>query len=311
MASKKRIVDIRGSIPALVTPFKGGKVDMEAFARIVEWQIASGSHGLVPCGTTGETPTLSTEEHLSVIKACVKAARGRVPVIAGAGSNSTEKAVMLAKGAERNGADAILVVTPYYNKPMQEGLFQHFKAVHDACALPVILYNVPGRTGIEISVETVVRLGKLPRIVGIKDASVDLSRPLAIRRQLGPDFIQLSGEDATVAAYLAQGGHGCISVTANVAPRLCADLHNAWVEGDMIRFSILRDRLLPLHKTLFAETNPSPAKYCLSKLGLLRDELRLPLLPVGQQTRKLLDTAMRAVGVTDVKVAGSARRKAG
>lgn len=311
MASKKRIVDIRGSIPALVTPFKGGKVDMEAFARIVEWQIASGSHGLVPCGTTGETPTLSTEEHLAVIKACVKAARGRVPVIAGAGSNSTEKAVMLAKGAERNGADAILVVTPYYNKPMQEGLFQHFKAVHDACALPVILYNVPGRTGIEISVETVVRLGKLPRIVGIKDASVDLSRPLAIRRQLGPDFIQLSGEDATVAAYLAQGGHGCISVTANVAPKLCADLHNAWAEGDMIRFSILRDRLLPLHKMLFAETNPSPAKYCLSKLGLLRDELRLPLLPVGHQTRKLLDTAMRAVGVTDAKVAGSSRRKAG
>ncbi len=310
MATKRHTVEIRGSIPALVTPFKGGKVDMDAFARIVEWQIASGSHGLVPCGTTGETPTLTTEEHMAVIKACVKAARGRVPVIAGTGSNSTEKAVMLAKGAEKNGADAILVVTPYYNKPTQEGLYQHFKAVHDACTLPVILYNVPGRTGVEIAVETVVRLGKLPRIAGIKDASVDLSRPLAIRRQLGPDFIQLSGEDATVAAYLAQGGHGCISVTANVAPKLCADLHNAWAQGDMVRFGILRDRLLPLHKTLFAETSPSPAKYCLAKLGMLREDVRLPLVPVTAATRKLLDAAMRAVGVTTAKAAGRVKKKA-
>lgn len=282
---------------------------MDAFVRLVEWQIASGSHGLVPCGTTGETPTLTTDEHLAVIKACVKTARGRVPVIAGTGSNSTEKAVMLAKGAEKNGADAILVVTPYYNKPTQEGLYQHFKTVHDACKLPVILYNVPSRTGVEISVETVARLGKLPRIAGIKDASVDLSRPLAIRRALGPDFIQMSGEDATVAAYLAQGGHGCISVTANVAPKLCADLHNAWAAGDMVRFGILRDRLLPLHKTLFAETNPAPAKYCLSKLGMMCEDLRLPMLPVTPPTRKLLDAAMRAVGVTSVKPA-SARRKA-
>lgn len=303
MASKQRSIAIHGSIPALVTPFKGGKVDFAAFARIVEWQIESGSHGLVPCGTTGETPTLSTDEHLALIQACVKAARGRVPVIAGTGSNSTEQAVMLAKGAQKNGADAILVVTPYYNKPTQEGLFQHFKTIHDACTLPIILYNVPGRTGVEISVETVVRLGKLPHIVGIKDASVDLSRPLAIRRELGPDFIQLSGEDATVAAYLAQGGHGCISVTANVAPKLCADLHNAWAELDMVRFGILRDRLLPLHKTLFAETSPSPAKYCLSKLGMLREDVRLPLVPVSAPTRKLLDAAMRTVGVTTIKAA--------
>ncbi len=310
MAKARRPFEIRGSIPALVTPFKGGKVDAQAFVRLVDWQIESGSHGLVPCGTTGETPTLSTEEHLAVIKLCVTAARGRVPVIAGTGSNSTEKAIMLAKGAEKNGADAILVVTPYYNKPTQEGLYQHFKAVHDACGLPVILYNVPGRTGVEISVETVARLGALPRIVGIKDASVDLSRPLAIRRLLGPDFIQMSGEDATVAAYLAQGGHGCISVTANVAPKLCADLHNCWAEGDMVRFGILRDRLLPLHKALFVETSPSPAKYCLSKLGMLGEELRLPLVPVTAATRKVLDTALRAVGVTSVKAAGKGAGKA-
>lgn len=305
--AKKATLSIRGSIPALITPFKGGRPDMAAFEKLVEWQIAQGSHGLVPCGTTGETPTLHDDEHIALIRACVKAARGRVPVIAGTGSNSTEKAVMLAKAAEKNGADAILVVTPYYNKPTQEGLFQHFKAVHDACRLPVILYNVPGRTGVEISVETVVRLGKLPRIAGIKDASVDLSRPLAIRRQLGPDFIQLSGEDATVAAYLAQGGHGCISVTANVAPKLCADLHEAWANGDYIRFGILRDRLLPLHKTLFIETSPAPAKYCLAKLGLGTEELRLPLVPVSKDSRKQLDAAMRAVGVTPV---GKGRKKA-
>lgn len=300
-AARRQALHIHGSIPALVTPFAKGKVDFSAFEKLVEWHIAEGSHGLVPCGTTGETPTLSVEEHLAVVRACVKAAKGRVPVIAGAGSNSTDKAIMLAKDAEKNGADAILLVSPYYNKPTQEGLFQHFKAVHDAVGLPIILYNVPGRTGVEISVETVARAGKLPRIIGIKDASVDLSRPLAIRRLLGPDFIQLSGEDATVAAYLAQGGHGCISVTANVAPKLCADLHDAWAANDMIRFGILRDRLLPLHKTLFIETSPAPAKYCLSKLGMLREDLRLPLVPVTAASRKALDAAMRTVGVAPAK----------
>lgn len=310
MARSAKHPVIRGSIPALVTPFRNGRPDMAAFEKLVEWHIAQGSHGLVPCGTTGETPTLHEDEHLALIRACVKAARGRVPVIAGTGSNSTEKAVMLARGAEKNGADAILVVSPYYNKPTQEGLFQHFKAVHDACRLPVILYNVPGRTGVDIAVETVVRTGKLPRVVGIKDASVDLSRPLAIRRQLGPDFIQLSGEDATVAAYLAQGGHGCISVTANVAPKLCADLHDAWDAGDYIRFGILRDRLLPLHKNLFIETSPAPAKYCLSKLGLCREDMRLPMVPVTKESRRALDAAMRAVGVSGAAVAGKKKKKA-
>lgn len=288
---------IHGSIPALVTPFKKGKVDMEAFQKLVHWHLESGTHGLVPCGTTGETPTLLESEHKALIKACVSAARGKVPVIAGAGSNSTEKAVELARFAEKAGADAILVVTPYYNKPSQEGMFQHFKAVNDAVGVPVILYNVPGRTGVEISVETVARLGALKNIAGIKDASVDLSRPLAIRRELGGDFIQLSGEDATVAAYLAQGGHGCISVTANVAPRLCADLHNHWQAKEWEKFEKVRDQLLPLHKKLFIETSPAPAKYCLSALGRCAEELRLPLVPVTPASRKALDAAMKAAGL--------------
>ncbi|MDE1152325.1 MAG: 4-hydroxy-tetrahydrodipicolinate synthase [Micavibrio sp.] len=288
----------KGSYVALVTPFtKKGKVDFDAFQKLVEWHIASGTHGLVPCGTTGETPTLSTEEHKSLIKACLEATDGRVPVIAGAGSNSTEKAVELARFADKCGADGILVVTPYYNKPGQEGMYQHFKAVNDAVGKPVILYNVPGRTGVEISVETIERLASLKNIAGIKDASVDLSRPLHIRNVLGDDFIQLSGEDATVAAYLAQGGHGCISVTANVAPRLCADLHNAWQKKDWKSFERARDALLPLHKTLFAETNPAPAKYCLAKLGKIGEDMRLPMVPVTAPTRQKLDAAMEFAGI--------------
>ena len=287
----------KGSIVALVTPFKKGKVDLDTFQQLVEWHVASGTHGLVPCGTTGETPTLSTEEHKSVIKACLEAANGKVPVIAGAGSNATDKAVDLARFADKSGADGILVVTPYYNKPTQEGMYQHFKAVNDAIGIPVILYNVPGRTGVEISVETVVRLAALKNIAGIKDASVDLGRPLQLRVALGDDFIQLSGEDATVAAYLAQGGHGCISVTANVAPRLCADLHNAWQKKDWKNFERARDALLPLHKALFIETSPSPAKYCLTRLGKINEELRLPLVPVTAPTRQKLDEAMEFAGI--------------
>ncbi len=293
MAQKK----FHGSCVALVTPFKKGKVDLDAFQKLVEWHIASGTHGVVPCGTTGETPTLSDSEHKSLIVACVEAAAGRVPVMAGAGSNATDKALELARFAEKSGADGILVVTPYYNKPSQEGMYQHYKTLNDKQGLPVILYNVPGRTGVELSVETVIRLAALKRIVAIKDASVDLSRPLQIRRALGDDFIQLSGEDGTVAAYLAQGGHGCISVTANVAPKLCAQLHNSWQKKDWKTFTKVRDALMPLHKTLFAETNPSPAKYCLSKMGKIENSLRLPLLPVTATTRKLLDAAMKEAGV--------------
>jgi 4-hydroxy-tetrahydrodipicolinate synthase len=287
----------KGSIVALVTPFKKGKVDIDAFQNLVEWHIASGTHGLVPCGTTGETPTLHDAEHKRLIDACIEAADGRVPVIAGAGSNSTEKAVDLARYAEKSGADGILVVTPYYNKPTQEGLYQHYKTIHDSTNIPIIIYNVPGRTGVEISVETVIRLAAWKRIVGIKDASVDLSRPLQLRVELGDDFIQLSGEDATVAAYLAQGGHGCISVTANVAPKLCADLHNYWQKKDFKSFERLRDVLLPLHKNLFIETSPAPAKYCLSRLGKCGEELRLPLVPVTAPTRQKLDEAMEFAGL--------------
>jgi 4-hydroxy-tetrahydrodipicolinate synthase len=282
---------------ALVTPFKKGKVDFDAFQKLVEWHIASGTHGLIPCGTTGETPTLHEDEHKRLIDACVEAADGRVPVIAGAGSNSTEKAINLARYAEKSGADGILVVTPYYNKPTQEGLYQHYKAINDACGLPIILYNVPGRTGVEISVDTVIRLAGLKRVAGIKDASVDLSRPLQLRVALGDGFIQLSGEDATVAAYLAQGGHGCISVTANVAPKLCADLHNYWQKKDFRNFERVRDLLLPLHKNLFIETSPAPAKYCLARLGKCSEELRLPLVPVTAPTRQKLDDAMEFAGV--------------
>lgn len=298
-----------GSIVALATPFRKGRVDIDAFQQLVEWHVASGTHGLVPCGTTGETPTLTDAEHKSLIRACVEAARGRVPVIAGAGSNATEKAVDLARFAEKSGADGILVVTPYYNKPTQEGMYQHYKKINDSQGLPIILYNVPGRTGVEISVETVARLGALKRVAGIKDASVDLSRPLQIRRELGDGFIQLSGEDGTVAAYLAQGGHGCISVTANVTPKLCAQLHNAWAKKDWKTFERVRDILMPLHKNLFIETNPSPAKYCLSRLGKCADELRLPLLPVTAASRAKLDRAMEAAGL--YKVARKSLKKVG
>lgn len=287
----------KGSIVALVTPFKKGKVDIDAFQRLVEWHIASGTHGLVPCGTTGETPTVPDAEHRRLIEACIEAADGKIPVIAGAGSNSTQEAVDMARFAEKSGADGILVVTPYYNKPTQEGMYQHFKAVNDAVGIPIILYNVPGRTVVEISVETVIRLAKLKNIKGIKDASVDLSRPLQLRVALGDEFIQLSGEDATVAAYLAQGGHGCISVTANVAPKLCADLHNYWQKKDWKNFERVRDALSPLHKALFIETSPAPAKYCLSRLGKCSEELRLPLVPVTPPTRQKLDEAMEFAGI--------------
>lgn len=306
---KNRKQTLGGSFVALVTPFAKGKVDLDAFRQIVEWHVASGTHGLVPCGTTGETPTLSEEEHKALIKACIETTRGRIPVVAGAGSNSTEKAVGLARFAEKSGADAILVVTPYYNKPTQEGLFRHYKAVNDAVGIPVILYNVPGRTGVDLSVETVLRLAELKNIAGIKDASPDLSRPLQIRHELGPDFIQLSGEDATVAAYLAQGGHGCISVTANVAPSLCAVLHEAWAQQDFEVFGLARDALLPLHRALFAETSPAPAKYCLARMGLCAEDLRLPLVPVSASTRQKLDEAMDQAGVFGTEK--ETRRKAG
>ena len=293
----------KGSMVALVTPFKEGNIDEAAFQALVDWQVTSGTHGLVPCGTTGENSTMSEEEHCHVIDLCIEAAAGRAPVIAGTGSNATGTAVKLAQHAEKSGADAILVVTPYYNKPTQEGLYQHYKTIHDNCGLPIILYSVPSRTGVEISVDTVARLAELPRIKGIKDAHTDLARPLQMRLVTPDDFSLISGEDATIAAYLAQGGHGCISVTANVAPKECADMHNAWMAKDWDAFETLRDRLLPLHKALFVETSPAPAKYALSRLGRSLDEMRLPLVPASESCRAVVDAALDYAGLLNKKAA--------
>jgi len=286
-----------GSIVALLTPFKNGKLDEKAFQSFVDWHIAQGTNGLVPVGTTGESPTLSHEEHMRVVDLCIEAAGGRVPVIAGAGSNSTSEAITFTKHARQAGADAVLVVTPYYNKPTQEGLYQHYKAIHDAVEIPIIIYNIPGRSVVDMSIATMARLAKLPNIVGVKDATADLIRPLRTRLEIGPDFCQLSGEDATTVAFLAQGGHGCISVTANVAPAQCSQLHAAWNSGDMATVNRLRDQLMPLHHALFVESNPAPVKYAASLLGLCSEELRLPLVPVTEPTRVLVREAMVKAGV--------------
>jgi len=287
----------KGSMTALVTPFRDGKVDEKAFADFVDWQIKEGTHGLIPCGTTGESPTLSHTEHDRVVEICIEVAKGRAPVIAGAGSNSTEEAIRLSKHAKAAGADALLVVTPYYNKPNPEGQYLHFKAVAEAVDLPIFIYNIPGRSVIDMSVATMARLAKLPNIVGVKDATADLARPLKVRTQIGPEFVQLSGEDATVTAFLAQGGAGCISVSANVAPRICADLHNAWAAGDFAKVWDLRDRLMPLHEAMFCEPNPAPAKYAMSLLGRGLADCRLPLAPLSEESKAKVEAAMRKVGL--------------
>lgn len=282
----------KGSMPALVTPFKSGQVDVEAIGRLVERQIAEGAGGLVAVGTTGESPTLSHQEHEQVVTETVAAAAGRLPVIAGAGSNSTAEAVSLARHAAATGAQAILSVVPYYNKPSQDGLYAHFKAVHDAAEIPVILYNVPGRTVAEISVETALRLAELPRIVGIKDASSDLTRPLRMAAAAEDGFHLLSGEDGTALAYNAHGGVGCISVTANVAPRLFADMQAATLSGDFARARAIQVQLTPLHDALFLEPSPAPTKYALSLLGLCENELRSPIFPVQPETEAAVRAAM-------------------
>jgi len=283
----------KGSIVALITPMRAdGSVDDAAFSRFVEWQIAQGTAGLVPCGTTGESPTLTHDEHQRAIQIVVEAAAGRVPVIAGAGSNSTAEAVSLVKHAKRLGADAVMAVTPYYNKPSQEGLFLHFSALADAADLPLIIYNIPSRSVIDMSVETMARLAQHPNIVGVKDATANLARPLHTRRACGAAFCQLSGEDHTVLPFLAAGGHGCISVTANVAPRQCANLHRAWSEGRIAEAIALQDALLPLHDAMFCESNPGPVKYAASLLGQTHDHCRLPLAPISDAARARVRTAM-------------------
>ncbi len=287
----------RGSYTALVTPFKNGRLDEAAFRALVSWQIEQGSHGLVPVGTTGESPTLSHDEHQRVIEWCIDEAKGRVPVIAGAGSNSTSEAVSLARHAEKAGADALLVVTPYYNKPTQDGMFHHFKAVNDAVGVPIIIYNIPPRSVIDMSVETMARLFELKNIAGVKDATANLARVSQQRHAMGPDFIQLSGEDMTALAYMAAGGHGCISVVANVAPKPCADLMEAVFRNDYPEALKLQDRLTPLHDAVFKEPGLAGAKHGLKLLGRIEEEVRLPLMPVTQPTGKVIRDAMVHAGL--------------
>lgn len=287
----------KGSFTALVTPFKNGELDEGAFRALVSWQIAEGTSGLVPVGTTGESPTLSHDEHNRVVEWCVAEAKGRVPVIAGAGSNSTEEAIHFARHAEKAGADAVLVVTPYYNKPTQEGLYQHFKAVNDAISIPIIIYNIPPRSVIDMSVETMKRLFELKNIAGVKDATASMVRVSQQRAAIGEDFNQLSGEDATIIGYMAHGGHGCISVTSNVAPRLCAEFHGAWQRGDHAAALKIHDKLMPLHTGLFIESSPAPVKYALSLLGKIDGTLRLPMVPVSEPTRVTLRKAMVHAGL--------------
>lgn len=289
----------RGSMPALVTPFRDGAVDFDTLGALVEWHIAEGSSAIVPVGTTGESPTLSHDEHAAVVEAVVKAARGRVPVIAGAGSNATAEAIDLVRHAAKVGADAALVVTPYYNKPTQAGMIAHYTALHDASDLPIIIYNIPGRSVVDMTPETMGRLARLPRIVGVKDATGKLERVSQQRITCGPDFIQLSGEDATALGFNAHGGVGCISVTANVAPRLCAEFQAATLAGDYRKALDYQDRLMPLHEAIFLEPGLAGAKYALSVLGLCAPEVRLPLVPVTEATQARIREAMRHAGLID------------
>ena len=288
---------IQGSLPALVTPFKDGALDLDTLKSLVEWQIEEGSTGLVPVGTTGESPTLSHDEHETVIEEVVKAAAGRVPVIAGAGSNNTVEAMRFLRHAEAVGADAALVVTPYYNKPTQDGLIAHYTALHDCCGLPIIIYNIPGRSVVDMAPDTMAQLARLPRIIGVKDATGDITRVSQQRAACGADFIQLSGEDASALGFNAHGGTGCISVTANVAPRLCAEFQAATLDGDYAKALDYQDRLMPLHEAIFLEPGLAGAKYGLSRLGRCSDEVRLPLVGLSEGTKAAIDGAMRHAGL--------------
>ena len=288
----------KGSIPALVTPMRDGAVDEESFRAFVEWQIREGSSAVVPVGTTGESPTLSHDEHRRVVEICIEAAAGRVPVIAGAGSNNTREAIELAVHAEEAGADAVLVVTPYYNKPNQRGLYVHFRAVAEAISIPLIIYNIPPRSIIDMSVETMAQLFRdCDNIIGVKDATANLARTSLQRLAMGAGFVQLSGEDATALGFMAHGGHGCISVTANVAPKLCAEFQEACLAGDYGTALVYQDRLMPLHRALFLEPSPAPTKYALSLLGHMADEVRSPMVAVGAETKAEVQSAMRHAGL--------------
>ena len=288
---------LKGSIPALITPMKNGEVDEAAFRQLVAWQIAEGSHGLVPCGTTGESPTLSHEEHMWVVEMCVAEANGRVPVIAGAGSNATAEALMLTKHAKDVGADAVLSVTGYYNKPSQEGIYHHFATIAEEVDIPIILYNIPGRAIVDISVETMARLSKIANIIGVKDATANLVRPSRERLACGKEWRLLSGEDATALGYMAHGGHGCISVTANVAPKLCAQFQEACMQGAFDAAREIQDKLMPLHDALFCEPSPAPVKYAASLLGLCHNEVRSPMMPATEAAQARVRDAMISAGL--------------
>ena len=287
----------RGSLTALITPFRNGEVDEGAFQRFVDWQIKEGTDAVVPCGTTGESPTLSHAEHMRVVELCIEAAAGRVPVIAGTGSNSTAEAIRLTRHARNAGATAALVVMPYYNKPTPEGQYRHFKEIHDAADIPILIYNIPGRSIVDMSIETMARLAKLPNIIGVKDATNDLARPIRTKAAIGADFCMLSGEDATVMAFLAQGGHGCISVTANVAPRLLSEMHGAWQRGDLKSAMTINERLTPLHEALFCEASPGPVKHAASLLGHCQSDLRLPLCEIGEGSKQKVQGALASAGL--------------
>ena len=287
----------KGSFVALITPFKDGKVDETAFRSFIEWQITEGSDGLVPCGTTGESPTLSHEEHQKVTEICIEVTDGRIPVIAGAGSNSTEEAISLAQHAKTAGADAVLVVTPYYNKPTQAGLFAHYKAINDNAKIPIIIYNIPGRSIIDMSVETMADLSKLDYIVGVKDATAQLDRPILTTLACGKDFWQLSGEDGTAIPHLAAGGHGCISVTGNILPRQCSEMQKAWAEGNVKKAMELQELLMPVHAAMFCETSPGPVKYAAELLGLFSSEARLPITEIADDSKVSVKEALKKVGV--------------
>ena len=289
----------KGSFVALATPFVNGQVNDDAFQSFVDWQVKEGTHGLVPCGTTGESPTLTHAEHKHVTELCIKAAAGRVPVLAGAGSNSTSEAVDLAVHAQSTGADAILVVTPYYNKPTQNGLFAHFEAINNAVNIPIIVYNIPGRSVINVELDTMKRIADLSNIAGVKDATADLSVPQQVINTIGTDFAQMTGEDATAIPFLAAGGQGCISVTANVTPGLCAEQHNLWNAGDVKGAQAIQQKLAALHSSMFCESSPGPVKYAAKLLGLFSDEMRLPMVEISDSSKAQVETAMRGLGLLD------------
>ena len=293
----------KGSFTALITPFKGDGVDEDAYASLIEWQIAQGTHGLVPVGTTGESPTLSHDEHRRTIELCIETAAGRVPVIAGTGSNSTAEAIDFTQHAKQAGASGALVVTPYYNKPTQEGLYQHYKALNDCAEIPIVIYNIPGRSVIDMDVETMARLFELPNIVGVKDATANMARVSQQRAAMGAEFVQLSGEDATALGFMAHGGVGCISVTANIAPRLCADFQNACLAGDFAKALEIQDRLMPVHDALFVESNPGPVKYAASCLGLCSADTRSPLVPLSAGACKTVEDALEKAQLRELEAA--------